>query len=193
MTSRVATNGKGYYINYYRWILDGFPLTKGHAIGLESRNFQPNLMIQLKINEEEIYKRSKNDLELDFLNDIPRLDHIDISILREKQHIEHINEIRTIYENKYMNWHTMDGNESKWSIKSTVHELSCINLERRQNYLDMKTKGDPAPIGGIGISRFSVTQNLGEFHDYCPVCLLDLKTLSKSKDVCVFVSEYKVN
>lgn len=189
----MATNGKGYHYINYSWVLDGFPLTNAHAIGLESRNFQPHTMIQLKINEDEIFKRSKSDLEKDALNNAFRLDHVDISILRENQHIEHINEIRTIYETKYMNWHTMDGNESKWSIKSMVHDLSCVNLERRQNYMDNKIKGIPAPIGGIGISRLSVAQNLGKFDDYCPVSLLDLKALSKSKDVCGFVSEYKVN
>lgn len=104
-------------------------------------NFQPHTIIELKIDEEEMIQRSKQDMEFASWNESPRLDHVDISLLRQSKCLENIAAIRPIYEKKYMNWHTIDGKLSKWNLKSIVKDISLLNLERRQNYLDKKTKG----------------------------------------------------
>jgi adenylate kinase family enzyme len=125
----------------HRWVLDGYPITKEQAVGLEKRDFKPHTIVQLQIDNDELISRAQNCYYSMKAEENPRLNHADIAQLRQSYYAADIEHIRQIFDTKYMNWYLMDAKQSKWLLKEIVVDVAMINLERRQNYLDKKTKG----------------------------------------------------
>lgn len=122
----------------------------------------------------------------------PRVDHRDITAIRQSEHAKNIASIREIFQTKYLNWTITDASQSKWALKDAVVENAGLALVRRQEYLEKKTSMKAASASAIGLAKQSILENLGKFKTYCPVCIVDRKQLCQSEDIMNSVSEYQV-
>lgn len=185
VTSRAVCCAKG-------WILDGYPSTIAQAKSLESSGFLPFYFLELDISEKEMEERCLKDYEVDKLAGTPRLNLQNVVKLRDIQYSNEINAIRLFFSNKYANWAQLDGAASKWAINERVKRLAEGVLLRRQNYLDLKSKGRAAPVYDIGISLLKMASCIGKFGSYCPVRLIDNGELSKDESKsAIYVAEYQ--
>ena len=64
-------------------------------------------------------------------------------------------------------------------------------LQRRQKYLDLKSKGKAAPVSDIGLSNAFILPNMSCFVGYCPVSFMDHHELVVAPKSTQFVVEYK--
>jgi hypothetical protein len=62
--------------------------------------------------------------------------------VRDEIYIDEIRNIQGLFSTKYANWVVLDGSKSKWSLKNSVKSMLESGTTRRQNYVDMRTKGN---------------------------------------------------
>ncbi|KAI8854450.1 hypothetical protein BC829DRAFT_439159 [Chytridium lagenaria] len=184
VTSRGICQAKG-------WVLDGYPMTLDQAEYLEKRGFIPHLIIQLDILDSSMIKRTMDDYKHD-----ARTGHPDLNVEpavrdRDETHRAEIHSLQTFYDKRYANWIVLDSSRSKWSLKSTLKDFLEGGTTRRQNYVDLRTKGRAAPVGNIGLSLAYLARQMGKYGDYCPVNLLDRGELVKGPMDTTFTAEYQ--
>ncbi|KAJ3156497.1 adenylate kinase [Geranomyces variabilis] len=184
VTGRALCQEKG-------WILDGWPFTKDQATHLEALGVQPQLMIELAIPAEEMDRRVAVDQSHDAINGTPDLSIHEVQKLRAEAYNDRVHGCRDVYQQKYGNWTTVDATVSKWAAKSTLTKLVAGNVERRQEYLGALFEDTAAPISNVGTDLQQVSQNMGEFGDYCPVCLTDRNELVKGAPGTDLMAEYQ--
>ncbi|KAJ3163039.1 adenylate kinase [Geranomyces michiganensis] len=207
VTGRALCQEKG-------WILDGWPFTKDQAKHLEALDVQPQLMIELTISAEERDRRAASDqaknakyvafcapaikyaLSDDSSFELLSQGTPDVSIpglqrLRAAAYDDRVHGCREVYQQKYGNWTNVDGTLSKWAAKSALKKLIAGSIERRQEYLGAVFADTAAPIFDVGTDLQHVDQNMGQFGDYCPVCLTDRNELVKGEPGTNLMAEYQ--
>lgn len=171
--------------------MDGFPLTQDQANLLESAGFQPHMIFQLEIGENAIVKRAEIDLDEEVVNiPTPQIHNSELCIARNKEYLTGIDSIKTIFDSKYSNWVVLDGTRSKWSLSHETQTLSTQALERRQNYLDLKSQDKATPIFGVGLSNNIISNNPSKFLCYCPYSLVENNELRMIASTTPYLAEY---
>ncbi|KAJ3218873.1 adenylate kinase [Dinochytrium kinnereticum] len=184
VTARGVCQAKG-------WILDGYPQTLSQAEYLEKRGFIPHLIVQLDLLDSSMIKRTLEDFKEDAKNLRPDLNFEPVVRDRDENYRAEIQALNSFYDKRYANWVVLDASRSKWSLKSTLKDYLEGATTRRQNYVDLRTKGRAAPVGNIGLSLAHLSRQMGKYGEYCPVNLLDRGELVKGPFDTTFTAEYQ--
>ncbi|KAJ3094596.1 adenylate kinase [Phlyctochytrium planicorne] len=184
VTSRGICQAKG-------WILDDFPHNLSVAESLEKRGFIPHLIIQLDIMDSSMIKRALEDFKESAKKGIPDLNFEPVIRDWDDYYRGQVSSLQNFYDRRYANWVTLDASKSKWSLKTALKSFLEGGTTRRQNYVDLRTKGRAAPVGNIGLSLSHLSRQMGKFGDYCPVNLLDRGELVKGPMDTTFTAEYQ--
>jgi adenylate kinase family enzyme len=185
MANRLSSSGKG-------WVLDGFPLTKNQVYLFENAGLQPHLYFSVMIEKNTALDRAYHDFQVNAVESpIPALNAEKVISDRYEATKNQLDEMHEYVLSKYGNWVTLDGGLSKWALRHKIRSQASENLLKRENYLDLKSKGFAAPVANIGLSREYLTKTLGHFADYCPVSFVDYEILIRNPVTSDFVAEFE--
>ncbi|KAF7661400.1 hypothetical protein LDENG_00263070 [Lucifuga dentata] len=152
------------------YVLDSFPMTLKQAELMRARSIIPMLVFELQLDTAEVLKRGVIDK---MKPSKPHLTHNSCEILQirnscYKQEVEHV---RQDLQQQYKNWILIDGLKSKWWIWNSIVQEVCISMKYIQSYMERIQSGKAACINKLCISPKELHCLLGEFGQYCPVCL----------------------
>ena len=172
------------------WVLDGYPYTHEQASELECHGVIPHLIFNLDVDQDEMINRCGIDLIRNQQDNIQRVDE-GIAILRNQVYTENIEKIKTLYNDKYSNWISIDKNCSKWATFNIIKQEVESSIIRRQLYILKKHQGKAARIWGIGVNNYEIKSRMSPvFLDYCSVTLKDKMEIVKGAEGTRFMSEY---
>ncbi|XP_032398949.1 adenylate kinase 9 isoform X3 [Etheostoma spectabile] len=152
------------------YVLDGFPKTLKQTELMASRSIIPMIVVELELALVEVLTRGLLDK---MKPNKPYLMHDSSAILHirnscYKQEMEHV---RLHFQKQYQNWILLDGLKSKWWIwNSSLKEVS-ISMKYIHSYLERTRNREAACINRMCITPNELQHRLGEFGQYCPVCL----------------------
>ncbi|XP_039637151.1 adenylate kinase 9 isoform X2 [Perca fluviatilis] len=152
------------------YVLDGFPKTLKQTELMGSRSIIPMIVVELELATVEVLTRGLLDKmkpnKPHLMHDSSEILHIRNSCY--KQEMEHV---RQHFQQQYQNWILLDGLKSKWWIwNSSIKEVS-ISMKYIHNYLERTRNRQAACINRMCITPKELQYRLGEFGQYCPVCL----------------------
>ncbi|KAF7230651.1 adenylate kinase 9 isoform X1 [Nothobranchius furzeri] len=152
------------------YVLDGFPVTLSQAKLMESESIIPLIVVELELDEVEVNKRR---LEDSAMPKQPHLKNDGSEILHNssdyfKEEVEHV---RRYYQEQHQNWFIFNGSKNKWWIFTNILKEVCISVKRMQSYTERTQSGRAACISRLCITPKQLACQLGEFGQYCPVCL----------------------
>ncbi|XP_024863203.1 adenylate kinase 9 isoform X2 [Kryptolebias marmoratus] len=152
------------------YVLDGFPVTLGQAELMGSHSIIPMLVVELKLDTLEVLKRGFIDK---MKPNKPYLMHDSSDILHSctssyKKQVEHI---RNYYQQQHQNWFILNGLKSKWWLWTNILKEVSISVTYIQSYLERTQSGQAACINRLCVTPKELDCRLGEFGQYCPVCL----------------------
>jgi len=173
------------------WVLDNFPLNVHQTELMIQNNIIPQLVVEIKIKEEEMYKRGVEYVKQYISDELWTINTPDGLDVRSINYIQNIDGIREIFDNEYNNWLTVDGLKSKWAIKDMVYKTVIDYSLKEQNYLNQKNNQNAAPIHNVHVNTALINKNIGKFKEYCPVCYIDNEELMKGDPGTQFVAEYQ--
>ncbi|CAG5928032.1 unnamed protein product [Menidia menidia] len=152
------------------YVLDGFPITLKHAELMGSRGIIPMIVVQLELNTVEVLKRGLAD-KMKPNKPFIMHDSSEILLICNSNYKKEVVHIRNYFQQQYHNWIILDGLKSKWWIwKSIIKEIS-ISMKYINTYLERRQSGKAACINRLCITPKELKRRLGEFCQYCPVCL----------------------
>ena len=183
-TARITNAGRG-------WILDGYPVSQEQSDLLEKSGFLPQVYCHLQLDSDEIYKRALADFSVDTASKAQRMNAAAAIDIRREAYSKDIDLIELNYQRIYANWINIDARASKWALKDELQHIIADGIQKRQNYLDLKSKGAAAPISGIALSKIHILNNLGKYKEYCPVSYIDYDELRKAPPGKQFLAEYR--
>ncbi|XP_037541400.1 adenylate kinase 9 [Nematolebias whitei] len=152
------------------YVLDGFPVTLKQTELMGSHRIIPMLVVELELDTLEVLKRG----QIDKMNpNKPYLMHDNSDILKSctscyKKQAEHI---RQYFQQQHQNWFNLDGLKSKWWLWTNIMKEVSISMKHIQSYLEKTQSGQAASINRLCITPKELNCRLGEFGQYCPVCL----------------------
>ncbi|KAI3363735.1 hypothetical protein L3Q82_001351 [Scortum barcoo] len=151
-------------------VFDGLPSTLKQAELMGSRSIIPMIVVELELDTVEVLKRGLVDK---MKPDKPHLMHDSSEILHirnscYKQEMEHV---RQHFKHQYQNWIQLDGLKSRWWIWNSVIKDVSISMRYIHNYLERMGRRQAACINRLCITPKELQYRLGEFGQYCPVCL----------------------
>lgn len=177
------------------YVLDGFPNTKQQVKLMTDRGLIPVKIIELKCDIKEIMQRCIKDRTSTerltknlILNDSPEI--IGYKLREWKKEISFI---REWYSNEHKNLIQLDGTESKWSLWEKSKQISFESVELIQVYLKRVSQQKAASIAKLCVTYDEMKSRLGDFGQYCPVCLAlqgELVDCSECRSMD-FVSEFQ--
>ncbi|KAJ3412083.1 adenylate kinase [Chytridiales sp. JEL 0842] len=173
------------------WVLDGYPETIKQAEALERANVTPQLIMELEVTQDEMHQRTISDFEQNLRNGVPDLNIQDLVLERDAAYQKEIIQIRKLYHKSYANCISLDGMKSRWALKEAAKKILEAGTIRRQNYIDLRTKGKAAPVGQVGMSVQHLISNIGKYGNYCPVSLIDWGQLVKVSADTTYIAEYR--
>ncbi|XP_034755966.1 adenylate kinase 9 isoform X5 [Etheostoma cragini] len=152
------------------YVLDGFPKTLKQTELMTSRSIIPMIVVELELALVEVLTRGLLDKmkpnKPHLMHDSSAIFHIRNSCY--KQEIEHA---RQHFQKQYQNWILLDGLKSKWWIwNNSIKEVS-ISMKYIHSYLERTRNRQAACINRMCITPKELQYRLGEFGQYCPVCL----------------------
>ncbi|XP_075315081.1 adenylate kinase 9 [Odontesthes bonariensis] len=152
------------------YILDGFPMTFKQAELMGSKSHIPMIVVELELDTVEVLKRGLADK---MKSNKPHLMHdsseiLDICNSKYKKEAELI---RNYFQQQYQNWLVLDGLKSKWWIWNSITKEVSISMKYINTYLERRQSGKAACINRLCITPKELERRLGEFCQYCPVCL----------------------
>ncbi|KAM9703756.1 adenylate kinase 9 [Menidia menidia] len=152
------------------YVLDGFPITLKHAELMGSRGIIPMIVVQLELNTVEVLKRGLAD-KMKPNKPFIMHDSSEILLICNSNYKKEVVHIRNYFQQQYHNWIILDGLKSKWWIwKSIIKEIS-ISMKYINIYLERRQSGKATCINRLCITPKELKRRLGEFCQYCPVCL----------------------
>lgn len=168
------------------YVLDGFPNTKQQVKLMTDRGLIPVKIIEIKCDIKEIMQRCIKDRTSSdrltknlILNDSPEI--IGYKLREWKKEISFI---REWYSNEHKNLIQLDGAKSKWSLWEKSKQISFESVELIQIYLKRVSQQKAASIAKLCVTYDEMKSRLGDFGQYCPVCLA-------RQDELVDCSEYR--
>uniref|UniRef100_A0A1A8NH94 Adenylate kinase domain containing 1 n=1 Tax=Nothobranchius rachovii TaxID=451742 RepID=A0A1A8NH94_9TELE len=137
---------------------------------MESESIIPLIVVELELDEVEVNKRRLED------STIPKQPHLKndgSEILHNssdyfKEEVEHV---RRYYQEQHQNWFIFNGLKNKWWILTNILKEVCISVKHMQSYTERTQSGQAACISRLCITPKQLACQLGEFGQYCPVCL----------------------
>uniref|UniRef100_A0A8D3BXV2 Adenylate kinase 9 n=1 Tax=Scophthalmus maximus TaxID=52904 RepID=A0A8D3BXV2_SCOMX len=158
------------------YVLDGFPMTLKQAELMGSRSIIPMIVTELELDTVEVLKRG----HLDKMK--PHLVH-DNTEIRNSHYRQEVEQVRKHFQQQYQNWILLDGLKSKWWIWNSIIKEVSISMTFIHNYLERTCRGQAACINRLCITPKELQFRLGEFGQYCPVCLALRRHLVDSSEV----------
>ncbi|XP_030577131.1 adenylate kinase 9 isoform X3 [Archocentrus centrarchus] len=152
------------------YVLDGFPMTLKQAELMGSRSIIPMIVVELELDIVEVLKRGLADK---MRPNKPHLMHDSSEILHicnscYKKEVVHV---RHYFQQQYQNWLLLDGLKSKWWIWDRMIKEVSISMKYIHTYLERIQRGQAACINRLCITPNELDCRLGEFGQYCPVCM----------------------
>ncbi|XP_038592648.1 adenylate kinase 9 isoform X2 [Micropterus salmoides] len=153
------------------YVLDGFPKTLKQAELMGSRGIIPMIVAELELDTVEVLKRGLVDKmkpnKPHVMHDSSEILHICNSCY--KQEVEHV---RQHFQQQYQNWIPLDGLKSRWWILNNIVKEISISMRYIHSYLESMHSRQAACINRLCITPKELQYRLGEFDQYCPVCLV---------------------
>ncbi|XP_044026265.1 adenylate kinase 9 isoform X2 [Siniperca chuatsi] len=152
------------------YVLDGFPKTLKQAELMGSQSIIPMIVVELGLDTVEVLRRGLVDK---MKPNKPHLMHDSSEILHVcnscyKQEMEHV---RQHFQQQYQNWILLDGLKSRWWIWNSIIKEVTISMRYIHSYLERTYSRQAACINRLCIAPKELQYRLGEFAQYCPVCL----------------------
>ncbi|KAM4633800.1 adenylate kinase 9 [Polymixia lowei] len=174
------------------YVLDGFPMTHKQAELMEARSIIPMTVVELTLDTLEVLKRGLIDK---MKPNKPHLMHdsSDILHIRNSNYKQEVERVRQHFQQQYRNWVLLDGLRSKWWVWNHVLEEVRISMKYIHSYLEKTRIGEAACINRLCITPKELQSRLGEFGQYCPVCLALHHHLVDSSDITslALAAEYR--
>ncbi|XP_076612348.1 adenylate kinase 9 isoform X2 [Chaetodon auriga] len=152
------------------YVLDGFPKTLKQAELMGSRGIIPMIVFELELDTVEVMKRGLEDKtkpnKPHLMHDSSKNLHIRNSCY--KQEVVHV---RQHFQQQYQNWILLDGLKSQWWIWNSILKEVSISMKYIHSYLERMGSRQAACINRLCITPKELQCRLGEFEQYCPVCL----------------------
>ncbi|XP_029281159.1 LOW QUALITY PROTEIN: adenylate kinase 9 [Cottoperca gobio] len=152
------------------FVLDGFPKTLKQAELMGSRSIIPMIVVELELDTVEVLKRGFLDKmkpdKIHLMHDSSEILHINNSCY--KQEMEHV---RKHFQQQYQNWILLDGLKSKWWIWNSIIKEVSFSMKYIHSYLERTRSRQAACVNRLCITPKELQYRLGEFGQYCPVCL----------------------
>ncbi|XP_035472613.2 adenylate kinase 9 isoform X1 [Scophthalmus maximus] len=161
------------------YVLDGFPMTLKQAELMGSRSIIPMIVTELELDTVEVLKRGHLDK---MKPNKPHLVH-DNTEIRNSHYRQEVEQVRKHFQQQYQNWILLDGLKSKWWIWNSIIKEVSISMTFIHNYLERTCRGQAACINRLCITPKELQFRLGEFGQYCPVCLALRRHLVDSSEV----------
>nr|XP_046228264.1 adenylate kinase 9 [Scatophagus argus] len=152
------------------YVLDGFPKTLQQAELMESLSIIPMIVVELELNTVEVLNRGLVDK---MKPNKPHLMHDSSEILhiRNSCYKQEVERVRKYFQQQYQNWIPLSGLKSKWWIWNSILKEISISMKNIHTYLDRTSSRQTACINRLCITPKELQHGLGEFGQYCPVCL----------------------
>uniref|UniRef100_A0A3Q3G287 Adenylate kinase 9 n=1 Tax=Labrus bergylta TaxID=56723 RepID=A0A3Q3G287_9LABR len=151
-----------------RYVLDGFPKTLKQAELMRSKSIIPMTAVELELDTVEVLKRGL----LDKMKPNPHVMHDSSEILhiRNSCYKEEMEHVRQHFQQQYQNLILLDGSKSQWWIWNNILKETSINMKCIHNFLE-RIQRQSACINRLCVTPTELQNRLGEFGQYCPVCL----------------------
>jgi adenylate kinase family enzyme/YHS domain-containing protein len=173
------------------WVLDNFPLNINQAELMVKYDIIPQLVVEIQIQEEEVYRRGKEIINQNRSEEFCTINVPEGLEFRIMNYIQNYERIKEIFDVGYNSWFSIDGMKSKWAIKDMVYKTVIDYSLKEQNYLNQKNNKHAAPIYHVRMNTELINRNIGKFREYCPVCYIDNEELVKGDPGTQFVAEYQ--
>ncbi|XP_047415472.1 adenylate kinase 9 isoform X3 [Sciurus carolinensis] len=158
-------------------VIDGYPVTAYQMNLLETRSIIPMIIFELDVPSKEIFKRlfleKKNQPNLPY----PLHNSAQIIAVKNAKYRKNIGAIRQYYQEQHQNWYVIDGFHSKWWVWNEVTKSIKMVNKHMQTYLERIKEGKAAHIDKLCITPQELISRLGEFGQFCPVCLAESNEL----------------
>ncbi|XP_029352962.1 adenylate kinase 9 [Echeneis naucrates] len=156
--------------NTHGYVLDGFPMTLKQAELMSSRSIIPMIVAELELDTVEVLKRGLvdniNPNKPHPMHDSPKILHI-----RNTCYKQELKLVKKHLQEEYQNWILLDGLKSKWWLWNSIVKEVSISMRYIHSYLDRVCQDQAACINRLCITPKELNSRLGEFGQYCPVCL----------------------
>ncbi|XP_063352163.1 adenylate kinase 9 [Pelmatolapia mariae] len=152
------------------YVLDGFPMTLKQAELMGSQSIIPMIVAELELDIVEVLKRGLADK---MKPNKPHLMHDSSEILhiRNSCYKKEVVHVRHHFQQQYQNCLLLNGLKSKWWIWDRMIKEVSTSMKYIQTYLDRIQRGQAACINKLCITPKEFDCRLGEFGQYCPVCM----------------------
>ncbi|XP_051264627.1 adenylate kinase 9 isoform X2 [Dicentrarchus labrax] len=152
------------------YVLDGFPQTLKQAELMGSRSIIPMIVAELELDTVEVLKRGLVD-KMKINKPHPMHDSSEILHIRNSCYKQEVEHVRQHFQQQYQNWIQLDGLKSKWWIWNSIIKEVSISMKYIHSYLERMGSRQAACINRLCITPKELQYRLGEFGQYCPVCL----------------------
>jgi len=152
------------------FVLDGFPVSTKQMNLLKERSIIPYKVIVLNIPDQDTMKRAAADRKSP-ARAHPLHDSFTITAIRVAAYRKESGVIEKFYRENYKNVFAMDATQSKWLL---YHEAECEvqkAIAQIQTYIENTTSDRAAAIAHLCVTPDELDARIGEFAQYCPVCL----------------------
>ncbi|XP_069370668.1 adenylate kinase 9 [Paralichthys olivaceus] len=152
------------------YVLDGFPMTLKQAELMGSRSIIPMVVIELELDTVEVLKRGHVD-KIKSNKPHLMLDSSESIHIRSSHYKKEVEQVKKYFQQQYQNWIELNGLKSKWWIFNSIVKEVSISMTYIHSFLERTLSGQAACINRMCITPKELQQRLGEFGQYCPVCL----------------------
>ena len=128
-------------LSHYRYVLDGWPLTKAHVDLLKKYHVLPVCLVELEISDQEMLRRAGIDKEA-LKKPYPLHNSSSIMLIRSGHYKKHVKDVRSWYQQQHDNWHMVDGERNKWFVWVHVRDKALHTAQQIQQYLLRVTTGE---------------------------------------------------
>ncbi|KAE8602715.1 hypothetical protein XENTR_v10014094 [Xenopus tropicalis] len=151
-------------------VFDGFPVTKHQVDLLEACSIIPIKIFELQAPIKEVLKRGLEDKK-NSNRPYPVHDSAQILVVRNSCYKQEVILTKEHYSKLHQNWCEVDSLRSKWWVSNKITGEVQKSINQIQSYLERIKEGMAAGIADFCITPQELVSRLGEFGQYCPVCL----------------------
>nr|XP_057912171.1 adenylate kinase 9 isoform X2 [Doryrhamphus excisus] len=152
------------------YVLDGFPMTMKQAELMQSHSIVPMIIVEMGLDTVDVLKRGLAD-KLEENKPYLMHDSAEIIHIRNTCYSEEVEKMRQHFQQQYDNWILLDGLKSKWYIWEILMKKISTSMNYIHTYLQRTRSGRAGCINKLCVTPKEFLQQLGEFGQYCPVCL----------------------
>uniref|UniRef100_A0A8C4GQT4 Uncharacterized protein n=2 Tax=Dicentrarchus labrax TaxID=13489 RepID=A0A8C4GQT4_DICLA len=128
------------------------------------------IVAELELDTVEVLKRGLVD-KMKINKPHPMHDSSEILHIRNSCYKQEVEHVRQHFQQQYQNWIQLDGLKSKWWIWNSIIKEVSISMKYIHSYLERMGSRQAACINRLCITPKELQYRLGEFGQYCPVCL----------------------